>query len=42
MSSLSRIQHFVRNAPREALADALGIAGFGIMIFAAFTLPGIL
>jgi hypothetical protein len=39
MAMLLKARKFAAEAPREALADALGFAGLCALIFAGFTLP---
>ena len=39
MTMLLKAREFAAEAPREALADALGFAGLCALIFAGFTLP---
>ena len=42
MAIVLKARKFVAEAPREALADALGFAGLCALIFAGFTLPAFL
>ena len=42
MSTVLKAQKFIRNAPREALADALGLGAFAVLVFAGFTVPAFL
>ncbi|MEM0944209.1 MAG: hypothetical protein AAGI70_09705 [Pseudomonadota bacterium] len=42
MTTIRNARRFITAAPREALADALGLVGLCLMIFAGFTLPGML
>jgi len=42
MATLLKARKFATDAPREALADALGFAGLCLLIFAGFTLPAFL
>jgi hypothetical protein len=39
MAMFLKAREFATEAPREALADALGFAGLCVLIFAGFTLP---
>ena len=36
MNTISKAQTILSSAPREAMRDALGLAGMGLMIFAGF------
>ncbi|MFQ5567167.1 MAG: hypothetical protein ACE5EU_12505 [Paracoccaceae bacterium] len=42
MEMLLNARKFAADAPREALADALGFAGICGLIFAGFTVPAFL
>lgn len=42
MSRLVKAQKFIATSPREALADALGLAGFAVLIFAGMLLPALI
>lgn len=39
MTMLQKAHKFAAEAPREALADALGFAGLCALIFAGFAVP---
>ena len=39
MATLQKARRFATQAPREALADALGFAAVCALIFAGFTVP---
>jgi len=42
MSVLTRARRHLAAAPSDALGDAAGIAALAGLIFAAFTLPGLI
>lgn len=42
MATFLRARQFAAEAPREAVADALGFAAVCALIFAGFTLPAFL
>ncbi|WP_264759703.1 hypothetical protein [Thermohalobaculum sediminis] len=42
MAQMLKARNFLTQAPREALADAAGIAVMCLLIFAGFTLPALL
>ncbi len=42
MATLTKARQYAAQAPREALADALGFAAVCALIFAGFTLPAFL
>lgn len=42
MATLLNARNFALQAPRQALADALGFAGVCALIFAGFMLPAFL
>jgi hypothetical protein len=39
MAQMLKAQSFLKAAPREALADAAGLAAMCLLIFAGFTIP---
>lgn len=42
MAMLLKARKFAADAPREALADALGFTGLCVLIFVGFTVPALL
>ena len=42
MTNLIKAQRFIATAPREALADALGLGAFAVLVFLGLTLPAFL
>jgi len=41
MQTLAKAQTILATAPQEAMRDALGLAGMGLLIFAGFLLPAL-
>ena len=42
MSTLERASQAIAAAPREALADALGLAAIAVIVFIGFLAPAVL
>jgi len=42
MVAIAKAHRFITSAPREAISDALGMAGLCLLIFAGFMVPAFL